>query len=124
MKIFIVDDNQRIRKLIKKHLEQLSVPVEVFEYENGESAVSNFQKSQPDLILMDIMMKGMDGLTAIKEIRKISTDVKIIAVSQLPEEEYKTETISIGANDYLNKENLSKLPDMINEFLKTNNKNM
>jgi YesN/AraC family two-component response regulator len=69
-------------------------------------------------------MKKMDGLTAIKNIRLVSSSVKIIVVSQLPEEEYHKEAISIGADEFINKENLSKLPDMLNEFLKTNNKNM
>jgi CheY-like chemotaxis protein len=124
VKILIADDNERIRKLINKLLNKLNIAIDVIECEDGEEAVNIFSKERPDLILMDIKMKKMDGLTAIKNIRLVSSSVKIIVVSQLPEEEYHKEAISIGADEFINKENLSKLPDMLNEFLKTNNKNM
>ncbi|MFA7418563.1 MAG: response regulator [Melioribacteraceae bacterium] len=119
MKIFIVDDNQRIRKLIKKHLDQLCFSFEIYEFENGENALHNFQYYHPDIILMDIMMKEMDGFTTTREIRKLSTDVKIIIVTQLPEEEYREEALNQGANNFINKENLSLLENMIKNFIKT-----
>lgn len=113
-----MDDNQRIRNLIKKHLVQLNVPIEIHEYENGESAVAEYLNLKPELILMDIMMKGVDGFAATKEIRKLSTNVKIIVVTQLSEEEYRAEAIKYGANDYINKENLSLLVTMIRNNIK------
>lgn len=67
VKILIVDDNERIRKLIARLLEKLNIPLKVIECENGEEAVNIYSEEKPDLVLMDIVMDRMDGLKALKE---------------------------------------------------------
>jgi two-component system, chemotaxis family, chemotaxis protein CheY len=120
LKILIVDDNAKIRELIKKALVQYNKNSVFVECGDGEDAIDLFVLEKPDLVLMDIMMKRMDGFTAMKKILAFSPEAKIIAVSQLPEQEYKTEAISCGAVDYLNKENLFQLRQIIEKHVKRN----
>ena len=61
-------------------------------------------------------MDMLDGLTAVKRIRELSTKVKILIISQLPESEYRIESIKVGADEFINKENLLKLPEVIKRF--------
>ena len=87
MKILIVDDNERIRKIIRKLLYNLYTPNEFIECENGEEAVVIFSEEHPDLVLMDIVMDRLDGLQTTKRIVEKNKTAKIIIVSQLPEDE-------------------------------------
>jgi two-component system, NarL family, response regulator DegU len=117
LKILIVDDNTRIRELIKKNLVKLDENNMLIECDDGEDAIDLFNTHSPDLVLMDIMMKRMDGFSAIKKILLKSPTAKIIVISQLPEQEYKQEAFNCGAVDYLNKENLYLLGQMIPKHL-------
>jgi CheY-like chemotaxis protein len=120
VKIVIVDDNERIRKLIARLLEKLNIPLKVIECENGEEAVNIYSEEKPDLVLMDIVMDRMDGLKATQRIVKADKDAKIIIVSQLPEDEYKKEAINAGAIEFVNKENLSMLIQVVYKLQKDN----
>ena len=122
LKILIVDDNQRVRKMIRKFLEKLPYSLSITECSDGKEAVVIHKEENPDVILMDIMMEKMDGIEAIRQIKTSQSKVKIIVVSQLPEQEYKQEAINAGANDYLNKEDLSQLPAIIERLTRHKNK--
>ncbi len=113
-----MDDNKQIRNLIKKILKKTFPDVIAVEATDGKDAVEQFTKEKPDLITMDILMDNMDGVEAIKKIISISDKTKIIVISQLPEDEYKQETLNAGAIEYLNKESLTLLPEMITRICK------
>ncbi len=113
MKILIVDDFEKVRNLVKKLLLQHSINLEIYECSDGDDAIILSQKVKPDLILLDIMMGKTDGLTACKIIKGNSPGIKIIIISQLPEEEYRLIALNAGASEYLNKENLFQLPQLI-----------
>lgn len=118
MKVLIADDHAQMREIIRKLVLSLPEVESVIECENGEEALSISIKEQPDLILMDLLMKKMDGLTAIKKIKSAGVLSKIIVVSQISEKEFRDEVISIGADYFLNKENLLQLPDVIRSVTK------
>ncbi len=109
MKVLIADDSPLIRDVIRRFLEKSFDNPFIIECSDGEDAVTIQRNENPDLILMDIMMERMDGLEAIRQIRKQSPASKIIVISQLPEDEYKQAALDAGALDYLNKENLIEL---------------
>lgn len=98
--IFIVDDEKNIRDLIKKYLEKEGFGVTVFE--NGENIVSELTRLNPDLIVLDIMMPGIDGLELCKQIRAKS-EVPIIFVSAKDDEFDRILGLELGADDYLTK---------------------
>ena len=70
-KILIVDDDSNISNLISLYLEKECF--ETITVEDGESALEEFKKFSPDLILLDLMLPGIDGYEVCREIRKTST---------------------------------------------------
>ena len=69
-KVLVVDDDQNISTLLRLYLEKEGF--EVSTADDGKMALSVFEKFQPDLILLDIMLPGLDGWQVCREIRKIS----------------------------------------------------
>ena len=118
MKVLIVDDNKRIRDLIKQVLSKLACNNIFIECHDGEQAVEICEKEHPDFVLMDIVMDRLDGLKATQRIVAENKNTKIIIVSQLPENEYRQEALNAGAVEFLNKENLSQLPQLIEKYFK------
>ena len=97
-KILIVDDDTNISELISLYLTK-----ECFEtrsVENGEDALTAYQDFQPDLILLDLMLPGMDGYQVCREIRKDSK-VPIIMLSAKGEVFDKVLGLELGADDYM-----------------------
>ena len=99
-KIFVVDDEKNIRDLIKKYLDKEGY--ETILFNNGENLLVEIDRLNPDLIVLDIMMPGIDGFELCKEIRK-SNDIPIIFVSAKDEELDRIIGLEIGGDDYLSK---------------------
>lgn len=98
-KILIVDDAEFLRVRISKML--LADGFEVVEAENGLKAIEAYKTNHPDMILMDITMPEMDGLSALKELRKIDPTVKVIMLTALGQESVVLEAIKSGARDFI-----------------------
>lgn len=98
-KILVVDDAEFLRLRISKML--IGDGHEVIEAENGVQAVSVYQSSKPDLVLMDITMPEMDGLTALKEIRSLDAKAKVVMLTALGQESVVLEAIKSGAKDFV-----------------------
>ena len=118
MKILIVDDNTSIRNLIIRLVDTAVKNYDLLECSDGEQAILINRSEHPDLVLMDIKMKRMDGLTATKIIHGEQPETKILIISQLPEIEFKEESLKAGATDFLNKDRLYELPDKLKIFIK------
>lgn len=98
--IFVVDDERNIRDLIRKYLEKEGYMVTTFE--NAQNVLGEITRLKPELLVLDIMMPGIDGLELCKEIRK-STDIPIVFVSARDEELDRILGLELGADDYLSK---------------------
>lgn len=102
-KILIVDDEQGIRENLKMYLEyNENDGFEVTCASDGLEAVKLCENQNFDLVIMDIMMPKMDGLTALKEIRK-TQNVPVIVLSARGEEYDKLFCFEMGADDYVTK---------------------
>jgi len=102
--VLIVDDDMRNVFALTKVLEDRSL--KVIEAENGKVAIEKLLKNNKiDIILMDVMMPVMDGLTATKEIRKNTKlkNIPIIVLTAKAMKEDRVKAIDAGANDYLSK---------------------
>lgn len=99
-RILIVDDDQHITELIEVYLKNEGY--EVSKAGNGVEALNSFGKSQPDLIILDIMMPEMDGLSFCTQVRK-SSQVPILMVSAKVEDMDKIVGLMTGADDYMSK---------------------
>lgn len=116
MKVLIADDNKQMRDFIRNLLLRHISDLELIECSDGDEAVRLQKEHCPDLILMDIMMQRLDGLSAIRLIHKTLSTQKVIVLSQLPAEDYEEEAVLAGASKYLSKENLDRLPELINDL--------
>lgn len=98
--ILIIEDEIRIRFLLKDYL--LSEGFSVIEAYDGEEGLMAFKNNNVDLILLDIMMPKIDGLTVLENIRTVS-DIPIILLTAKSQEEDKLYGYDIGADDYITK---------------------
>lgn len=102
MKLMIVDDEPLEREvltmMIKKHNLNVS---HFFEAQNGRDAVKLAKEEKVDLVIMDIKMPVMDGLTAAELIKKETPDCRVIFLTAYDEFDYAYRTIKLGADDYL-----------------------
>lgn len=100
-KILVVDDDPAIAELLRYNLEKEEFMVKTAA--GGTEAVSIAKQWVPDLILMDIMMPGMDGVEACRQIRNIQslTDVSIIFLTARSEEYSEVAAFEAGGDDYL-----------------------
>lgn len=98
--IYIADDEKNIRDVITKFLESDGYSVSAFE--NGDLLMQAFLKKPAQLVILDIMMPGTDGLTICKQLREI-TNVPIIMLSAKDTEFDYVQGITIGGDDYLTK---------------------
>jgi|GEM_PF-324317 len=102
IKILLAEDNDTNRKIIKRTLENWSATVEAVE--NGQLAVNVFPVFNPHIILMDMQMPVIDGITASSIIRKkeiTGNQVPIIAITAFPEDQFKSQIDEAGINDVL-----------------------
>ncbi len=97
-KILVVDDEVRIRQLIRKYAEFEGHTVE--EAVDGMQAIDICRKNKYDLIIMDVMMPELDGFSACREIRKFST-TPVIMLSARGEEYDKIHGFELGSDDYV-----------------------
>ena len=119
MKIMIVDNDFKTRKLIKRIiLHQLSKLITIYECENGLDAINSYKKENPDWVLMDIEIEPVNGLTASDIIMESNPDAKIMIVTKNNDPEYQAVAKSYGVCDYVLKDNLFNIP----EIIKTNSK--
>jgi two-component system chemotaxis response regulator CheY len=100
LNIMIVDDSMIIRNTIKKIVEEQGHTV-VATARNGREAIDVYEETNPDLVTMDITMPVMDGIHALKRIKKAYKDAKIIMVTSHGEEKLVMEAISYGAKGYI-----------------------
>lgn len=100
IRVLIVDDAAFMRMMIKDILSKNGYEV-VGEAENGQKAVEKFQELKPDLTTMDITMPEMDGITAVKEIKKIDANAKVIMCSAMGQQAMVIEAIQCGAWDFI-----------------------
>ena len=99
-KILIVEDEDRMRKLVKDYLVKWGY--EVVEADDGYKALEVYNKEQPDLIILDVMIPGIEGYEVAYEIKKISS-VPIIMLTAKSEEYDELNGFKCGADDYVRK---------------------
>ncbi len=98
--VLIVDDAAFMRMMLKDILSKNGYEV-VGEAENGKVAISMYEELKPDVVTMDITMPEMDGITAVKEIKKASPDAKVVMVSAMGQQAMVIEAIQAGATDFI-----------------------
>ena len=99
-RLLIVDDALIMRMKIRDIAKSAGWQV-VAEAANGEDAVRMFQEHRPDLVTLDMVMPGMDGVAALKAIRQLQPTANIVMVSAVNQKEKLRECIENGAMDFV-----------------------
>jgi len=102
LKIMVCDDSALVRKKLKTVLEEQGY-TDVREAENGEIAVDAVKADPPHVIFMDIVMPVKTGIEALKDIRAIAPDTKVIMASSVGTQSNLLEAIKLGAFDFVQK---------------------
>lgn len=99
-RILVVDDAAFMRMMLKDILTKGGYEV-VGEAENGLRAIDRYKELSPDLVLMDITMPELDGIGAVKQIKAIDQNAKIIMCSAMGQQAMVLESIQAGARDFI-----------------------
>ena len=100
-RILVVDDEENIRELLLKTLALAEYEVDVAP--DGRTAVDRMRMIQYDLLITDLRMPGVDGLTVIREARRLKADIPIIILTGYSSEASAIEAINLGVQGYLTK---------------------
>ncbi|MGM0378412.1 MAG: winged helix-turn-helix domain-containing protein [Bacillota bacterium] len=123
-KILMVEDEMNIIELVKYNFELEDFD---FNYEkNGKVALDKIRNNDYDLILLDLMLPGLDGITICKIIRKENIDVPVIMLTAKSEENDKIVGLDIGADDYVTKpfsvnELIARVKSVLRRYSKSSN---
>jgi len=101
LRLLLVEDQEGFRRFIKKGLEEESYIVDAFD--NGLDGLDAFLNTHYDLVILDIMMPGMNGLELIEKLRAKNTSIPIIFLTARDDIETKLEGFKLGCDDYLTK---------------------
>jgi two-component system phosphate regulon response regulator OmpR len=99
-KVLLVDDDVKLRKLLKEYLE--GYEFQVFTLADGESVLRSIGNESPEIVILDIMLPKKDGLEVLKEVRAVSK-VPVIMLTAKGEEADRVVGLELGADDYLPK---------------------
>lgn len=102
LRILIVDDTRFLRMMLTDILTNSGYEV-VGQAENGLIGIEKFKELRPDIVMMDISMPEMDGIQALKEIRKIDADAVVLICSAMSQRDLISKAIEAGANNYVTK---------------------
>lgn len=101
IRVLLVDDHAVIRQALRMLLEAQPELEVVADVENGREAIQAVERLRPDVVLMDIVMPGLNGLDATRQIRKVSPATKVVVLSGFVDEEQLLEAVRAGASGYL-----------------------
>src|ERR1700722_9882990 len=111
MTLLIVEDNAGIRRILRRTL--VDTASAIWECANGSDALAAYEEHRPDIVLMDIRMPGIDGLTATRQIRGYDPSARVIVVTDYEDEGLRTAAFEAGAREYVLKHEISDLPEIV-----------
>lgn len=102
MRVLVLEDSDIMRKIIIKHLLSLGLQEsEVFEANNGAEALRKLHTQAFDLLVLDIVMEGIDGIAVFKEAKEIQPQARIVMCSSYSEPGAVIELVNMGIDDFI-----------------------
>ncbi|WP_447005536.1 response regulator transcription factor [Saccharothrix isguenensis] len=99
-RVLVVDDDVTVRDVVRRYLELAGHEVELVG--DGESALRRFAEREPDVVVLDLMLPGVDGLEVCRRLR-VRSAVPVVMLTALGEEEDRIAGLRLGADDYVTK---------------------
>jgi DNA-binding response OmpR family regulator len=119
-KVLVIDDEQGIRALLDTLLRRKGYDVIVAE--SGQKGLECFRRERPDVLVLDLKMPGMDGLTVLRQVRSLDPIIPVIILTGAGTAETEQRVRALGATEYVEKEfSLHLLGDALKRLLKTPN---
>lgn len=116
--VWLVEDNEIYRKALYRTIDQLENFTCTADFENAEAMVGELEKNQPDIILLDVQLPGINGIEAMRKINTVSKNIKTIILTSFDEEEKIFDALCAGASGYLLKSSLKKeIGDLLQEVV-------
>ena len=100
-RILVVDDDPTVSDVVRRYLERAGYDVALAA--DGPAALGAYAREEPDLVVLDLMLPGMDGLEVCRRLRNASTEVPIVMLTALGEESDRVLGLQLGADDYVTK---------------------
>lgn len=117
-KVLVVDDELEIVDFLERFLKRFNITV--LRALNGDAAIQEYENNQPDWIFLDIMMPNKDGITVLKEIKKINPQAQVIMITGKEDKAIHDRAKKAGAVDYITKPlDLGELSNKIKEYILT-----
>jgi two-component system, response regulator, stage 0 sporulation protein F len=115
-KILVVDDEHDICDFVRNFFQERGY--DVLTALNGEEALSIAKTEKPAIVLLDVRMKGMDGVATLKHLKELDKAMKVIMVTALEDQEKMDECCRLGASDYITKPlELDYLEEVVEKML-------
>jgi len=116
--ILVTDDSKMARKMLIKTLDDcITEEHEIYQASNGEECVEVYKDKKPDLIFLDLTMPVMDGFEALKKLKEINPNVKVIIVSADIQKGSLDRVLKDGAKDFVKKPiDKDKMKIIFNKF--------
>ncbi|MFZ6815751.1 response regulator [Undibacterium sp. Rencai35W] len=99
-KLMLVEDDAKLAQLVVDYLQEYEFTVDVVE--RGDTALARFQQSQPDIVVLDLMLPGLDGMLVCRQIRNVS-QVPLVILTAREDTFDEVSGLEQGADDYINK---------------------
>jgi DNA-binding response OmpR family regulator len=117
-KVLVIDDEQGIRALLDTLLRRKGYDVIVAE--SGQKGLECFRRERPDVLVLDLKMPGMDGLTVLRQVRSLDPIMPVIILTGAGTAETEQRVRALGVTEYVEKEfSLHLLGDALKRLLKT-----
>ena len=98
-RVLVVDDAEFIRLLFRQYL--TASGYQVSEASNGVQAIEQYTANQPDAVLLDVTMPGMDGLEVLREIMKVDSAARVMMVTATSQQFIMMDALKAGAKDFM-----------------------
>lgn len=116
-KLMIVDDSELLRSRLKTIIASVSDINLVAEASNSIEGLQLIKRFKPDILLLDIRMPGVNGLEVLANIRKANKKMKVVILTNYPNEQYKTSALKLGADYFINKSSeFNQIPSILSNL--------
>ena len=117
MKIVIADDSSLMRDRIKNLLNDINNVSVVGEAENGIDALQLIRDTEPDMVILDIRMPGMNGIEVLKKIRELKMKTQVCILTNYPYKQYKDRCLAEGASYFFDKnQSIDELIEVVSKL--------
>lgn len=101
--ILVVEDHDALRDSLKKWLSSIFQDCSVLQARSGEEALDALSDHPPDVLLMDVMLPGMNGIETVRKIKRSLPDVSVVMLSIYEDPAYKADAADAGVDAYVSK---------------------